>query len=382
MENNRNKFIEENEKKYKMIFENVNDAILLYGINKNGELGEFIEVNSVACRRLGYSKEELLNMTPMDIDSNLAKDKIKNAINELNSFKKCFFETIHVTRDGREIPTEISSHKFYISDRPVVLSIARDISARLEEKKKSEKLSAIANEAKTQFLANMSHEIRTPMNGILGMLQLMQMTKLNSEAEEYIQIARESAEALMNILDDIINYSKIESGKVYIQKVSFNLKKIIEESLELFTICAKDKNIELKLDYNSSIPKIVMGDPMKIKQILTNLVGNAMKFTHKGRVGVKVKIVKRYEEKIELKFMVEDTGIGIPKEKINSLFEKFNQLDNSCRRKYGGTGLGLSICEKLIELMGGYIWVESELDIGSKFYFTLTLDTDSYIVSP
>ncbi|MCS6826983.1 MAG: ATP-binding protein [Caldilinea sp.] len=239
-----------------------------------------------------------------------------------------------------------------------------------------------ANRAKGEFLANMSHEIRTPMNGIIGMLHLMQSTSLTEEQRDYVTTAIQSADALLHLLNDILDFSKIEAGKLDLIPQLFDLHALVETLIKAHSTIAHAKSTRLTAEIAEDVPRRLIGDELRLRQILTNLLSNAIKFTERGEVSLSVATAQKQNGRIELLFRVVDTGIGIPPEKLTSIFDAFVQADASATRRFGGTGLGLTISARLVAMMGGRIWVQSQVGQGAAFHFTAIFDPDPQTAAP
>jgi signal transduction histidine kinase/CheY-like chemotaxis protein/ligand-binding sensor domain-containing protein len=251
-----------------------------------------------------------------------------------------------------------------------------ELNAELTEQRKQERQAREeaekANQAKSIFLATMSHEIRTPMNGVIGMASLLAETELSQEQREYTDTIINSGENLLTVINDILDFSKIESGKMDIEHEDFDLRSAVEDVMDLFAQKAAQQKIDLIYHLDEDVPTHIVGDSLRVKQVLINLINNALKFTSKGEIFIKAFVFKQVGEEVQIAFTVKDTGIGIPQEKISRLFKAFSQVDSSTTRKYGGTGLGLAICERLVNLMGGEIWAQSQFGLGSEFSFSIS----------
>lgn len=244
---------------------------------------------------------------------------------------------------------------------------------KTSELERQKKMAESASVTKTEFLANMSHEIRTPMNGILSVAKLLNKTDINQRQRRYVDIIEVSANSLLDLVNDILDISKIEAGYLKLENIKFSLNETLGAVVDILALRAEKKDIEIYSYIQPEIPQFFTGDPTRIKQILINLGNNAVKFTQEGYINIMIRVDKVDKDEMSLHFVVSDTGIGIKKDKIDKIFKSFEQEDDSTTRKFGGTGLGLTISRKLTEMMNGDIWVESEFGKGSDFHFTIKI---------
>jgi PAS domain S-box-containing protein len=343
--------------------------------------GTITFVNEKFCSISRYSREELVGMDHRIVNSGFhPKEFIADLWRTIRSGQVWKGDLKNRAKDGSIYWVGTTIVPFCDAENKPrqYIAIRSDITAikSVEEDLRAAKEAAeAASSAKSEFLANMSHEIRTPLNGVMGMTDLALGTELTPEQREYLDTVKMSADSLLTVINDILDFSKIEAGKIDLETIDFNLRDCLETSLKTLAIRADQKGLELLCEVAPELPELVRGDAGRLRQILINLAGNAIKFTEKGEVVLKVQVEESDAQGLKLRFTVTDTGIGIPKEKLQAIFDPFSQADTSTTRMYGGTGLGLTISSRLVDMMGGRIWVESEVGGGSKFHFTARLGT-------
>ncbi len=362
--------LRESEAKYRDLINNMNDSVFVLDYDTT-----ILDVNTTAASVLGYSREELLSMNILEIDVNLRPELIANLAESMPADKTQLFETAHRTKDGRIIPVEVSSSLVSYGGRTVIMSISRDISERKrveEELRQAKEKAEESDRLKSAFLSNMSHEIRTPMNAILGFASLLKRTSLSdAHRAEFVDIINQSGQRMLNTINDLIEISSIEMGAVSLQETETRLNDMLKFLFSLFELQAGQKG----LHFSFTTPagggnQVVFTDKNKLERVLINLIGNAMKFTRQGS------ITFGFEQNGEmLEFYVADTGMGIPADRLDAIFERFVQADLSMTRPYEGSGLGLAISREYVTMLGGKLWVESKVQAGSTFRFTIPMKT-------
>ncbi len=363
------------EEKYRTIIESIEDGY--YEADLEGKLSFF---NNSMCRITGYSKAQLISagFRLFTDDNNFFKinDTFKAVLQNIT--ETATINLIFIKPDGTESFVEVSIYlKKNAGGGPKGFKgLVRDVTRRkqTEDLQRAKAAAEAASRAKSEFLANMSHEIRTPLNAIIGLVELMRDSNLDAGQKEDLDIVLSAAYALLAVINDILDFSKIEAGKLDLDKTAINLRSIIGNSLKIIAKNAHEKGLELAYRVAPDVPDYISGDPARLRQVLLNLAGNAVKFTEQGEVIVSVEAETLAETVVDLVFSVTDTGIGISKDKQDKIFRPFEQADGSTSRRFGGTGLGLTVSAQIVELMGGQIWLESVPNQGSSFHFKLSFD--------
>ncbi|WP_378953050.1 ATP-binding protein [Pelosinus sp. sgz500959] len=369
------------EEKYRLIAENVSDVIWVLNVTKS----KMTYVSPSIQQLRGITVKEAMDENiekKLELKSQVfLQEAIKKHLHifkENPEFADCLItEVQQPCGNGELVWVEMSTKFHYNSDGDMeIIGISRNI----EERKRTERelitakeQAEAANVAKSQFLSNMSHEIRTPMNGVLGFLQLLEYSPINREQQKYINNIKNSTQVLLKVIADILDISKIEADKMTLEKITFDLELEMENSVIPFTATAKEKGLDINLFIRPEVPQVIIGDPLRLKQIIGNLVSNAVKFTEQGEIFIEVSLLAETETEAEINFSIKDTGIGMTEQEVQKNFKPFSQADMSHTRKYGGTGLGLTISKRLIEMMGGHISLISKKERGTIVNFCLWL---------
>ncbi|HSY30392.1 MAG TPA: MHYT domain-containing protein [Verrucomicrobiae bacterium] len=365
------------EQRFRAVFEGADIGIALIELDGS----KLMAVNPAYRKMLGCTAEEMQTVGIFDdLTYPVDRESDKQIFLGILAAGKdiAYMDKHYVRRDGREVLVRLSLTvlRDAFGTAQCILGMATDVTERTlteAELRAAKKSAEAASESKSTFLATMSHEIRTPMNGILGMTELVLDTDLTAEQREHLGLVRQSAESLLSIINDVLDFSKIEAGKLDLESLPFDLHEILSETMKPLSFRAQQKGLALNYEIQPNVPRALLGDPGRIRQVLINLIGNSIKFTEAGKILITVEDQSSDRVTTRLHISVKDTGVGILQEKQAKIFEAFSQADGSMARKYGGTGLGLTICVRLVELMGGRIWLDSQLGHGSTFHFTIHL---------
>jgi PAS domain S-box-containing protein len=368
------------EQQFRELLESAPDAMVVVD-----ESGTILMINREGEQLFGYQREEILgsaveSLMPQRLRAGHPAQRRRYTDDPFIRAMGADLELLALTKSGEEVPIEVALSPIETDEGMMVVVSLRDITERKQaddeikrtnaELAQARKAADEANDAKSNFLANMSHEIRTPMNAIIGMSYLCLQTELDSKQRNYVEKVQRSAESLLGVINDILDFSKIEAGKLDMEAIDFHLEDVFANLVNLVGLRAQEKGLELLFDIQPQIPMALVGDPLRLGQVLLNLANNAVKFTEQGEIVVGVEALNVSETHAKLRFRVRDTGVGLQEEHRARLFESFSQADTSTTRKYGGTGLGLAISKRLVELMDGEIWADSEPGVGSTFFFT------------
>ncbi|HZT33762.1 MAG TPA: response regulator [Bryobacteraceae bacterium] len=369
--------LEQSERRFRALVQSV--QVILW--RRDVRAGRFTFVNREAESLLGYPLEQWVSEPEFWTEHIPAEDRpaADEHLRMAEEGRPQQFEHRMTAADGRVVWMRTSVR--LVPSREQARELA-GVMVDITERRQAQEAAEAASQSKSMFLANMSHEIRTPMNGILGMLDLVLDTELNTEQREHLSMAKDAAESLLGILNDILDLSKIEAGRLDFDPVEFDPRALLEITTRALAVRAHQKGLELTCEVLPDVPEVIVGDPNRVRQVVVNLVGNAIKFTERGEVAVRVAVERLRGGRAELHFLVRDTGVGIPLQKQKLIFEPFAQADGSTTRRYGGTGLGLTICSRLVAMMGGRMWMESEPGHGSTFHFTAEFEVGEHAPEP
>ena len=346
----------------------------------------YLDVNEAACRETGFTREELLDMGPQDVKPEYTEDELARVLDELveKGGSQAVLDTVHRRKDGSTYYAEVALRRVDGQEGNILVAVVRDMTRRCEmerELTRAKELAEDASRAKSEFLSNMSHELRTPMNAIIGMTEILLHTHLSRDQRSYLEMVRNAADSLLSLLNDILDFSRLESRRLRLHKQVFRLREVMGKGVEPFQPQAREKGLDLEHAVDPALDIPLLGDSGRLVQVLTNLVDNAIRFTASGGIRVLARPAPdrfggpdALDGGLRVLFEVKDTGVGVPLDKQRIIFESFRQVDGSHSRKHGGKGLGLTLTRHLVELMGGAIWLESEPDRGSTFHFTLVLE--------
>jgi PAS domain S-box-containing protein len=365
-----NLHLADNEAALRKAFDSILDPLFIVDLPTQ----RYIVINDEFLAASGFTREETIGRKWRELNIWFDLESAERLFDRVVSDLKVRNEEISVRgQDGLPMPALVSSVVLELGGRQCALFIARDISKLKETQRQLESASRAAlaaSKAKSEFLSSMSHEIRTPMNAILGTADLLSETSLNSEQRRYVSTLVSNGGALLELINSVLDLARMESGRLSLESTPFDLVELVEKTVETLAVRADEKQLELAIRIAPGVPTGLVGDPLRLRQVLTNLLGNAIKFTETGQVVIEVEKDPAAEKPGHLRFSLMDTGIGIGPEKLANIFSAFTQADSSTTRKYGGSGLGLAIVERLVGLMGGRVWAESTLGQGSTFFFT------------
>lgn len=374
------KILRSSEERYRRFFETSRDCVFI-----TSSEGRWIDFNDAALELFGLSREEAINTYIPDLYENPGDRERHLRFIDEHGFSKDYPVNLK-KKDGTIINALVTSVAVLDGTNKIVCyqGTIRDVTERMhmeEDLRRAKDAAEAASRAKSEFLAVMSHEIRTPMNAVVGITELLQDTDLNPLQKDYVRTIYSSGKVLLSIINDILDFSKIEGGRMLMESQPLDLRSTIESSIGLVAASASEKGLSLSCKIDENVPSIIIGDPTRLRQIFVNLLSNAVKFTDNGGVAISVSS-QSVGDIYEIHFAIKDTGIGIPADKMDRLFQSFSQVDTSTTRRYGGTGLGLAICKRLVEMMGGRIWVESEIGKGSTFHFTVLAEATTATLEP